>query len=82
MHVSRHILVSRLTHFGPYLVHIKISKTPYKSERMEYLRYIQMHHRQEVLWKRLDTYNIFTSALLIGMQELVLEYKTRNTERL
>jgi hypothetical protein len=59
MHVSRRISVCRFSHFVSYLVHIKISKTPYNSERTEYLRYIQMQHRQEVLWKRLDTYQYY-----------------------
>jgi hypothetical protein len=29
--------VCRFTHFGPYLVHIEISKTSYNSERREYI---------------------------------------------
>jgi hypothetical protein len=33
-HVSRRILVCRFTHFGPYVVHIEISKTSYNSEQM------------------------------------------------
>jgi hypothetical protein len=36
MYVSRHVSVCRFTHFGPYLIHIEISKTSYNSERREY----------------------------------------------
>jgi hypothetical protein len=33
MHVSRRVSVCRFTHFGPYLVHIKISISSYNSEQ-------------------------------------------------
>jgi hypothetical protein len=32
-----------LTHFGPYLVHIEISKTSYNSERREYFANLTLH---------------------------------------
>jgi hypothetical protein len=33
VHVSRRVLVCRFTHFGPYLVHIEVSKRSYNSEQ-------------------------------------------------